>query len=90
MTEVTWAVGITTVIVGVGMVVLAICRLYYADKEQQRLRQAEKPVCGCGHHASFHQDNGPCKWTRMSDYSRERDECGCQRYYGPPATEWMP
>lgn len=36
-----------------------------------------KPVCGCGHHQCFHDDNG-CGHTTDGF-----DGCGCKRYTGP-------
>lgn len=34
-----------------------------------------KPVCGCGHHRSFHKDGGRC--------TTQPYPCGCGQYVGP-------
>ncbi len=40
-----------------------------------------KPVCGCGHHRSFHPDGGKCNdkgYAGNGVYG-----CGCKEYVGP-------
>ena len=48
-----------------------------------------KPICGCSHHASFHDDDG-CHYLHMDDYGREEHRCGCVRYIGPVAYDALP
>ena len=45
-----------------------------------------KPICGCKHHYSMHDENGKCQFEE--DYhwhkgERRSDTCPCQRYSGP-------
>lgn len=61
-------------------------------KDYQVSRQLEdQPVCGCGHHQCFHDENG-CGKTDSSSYfypTLNHPEplppvsCGCKRYTGP-------
>ena len=48
-----------------------------------------KPICGCRHHASFHDDNG-CHHVWYSDYGNREGECGCVKYIGPVAYDALP
>jgi hypothetical protein len=50
--------------------------------------QDPKPVCGCGHHQCFHDENSCAKveyhtWDRRDSYERALVPCGCKRYTGP-------
>lgn len=57
---------------------------HWVAGERRRAALATRPVCGCGHHASFHDRNG-CHHQRVVDaYHVERVRCGCVRYLGPP------
>lgn len=51
-------------------------------KEQRRQRRPD-PVCGCKHHASFHDTRG-CHYVADDSYHRE---CGCVKYIGPEVPE---
>ena len=47
-----------------------------------------KPICGCGHHVSFHGDGkGPCAWEGEKFYrsgvGTVKPTCKCLRYVGP-------
>lgn len=70
------------------------------EQRRQRARDRERlqvsgpdPVCGCGHHYSFHNgQTGLCmhkgraetKWDEYGDPVKwEMVQCGCQRYIGP-------
>ena len=48
-------------------------------------------ICGCGHHRSYHKDDGPCD---HDDYGQRtywnHIHCTCQNYRGPkPYSEVM-
>jgi hypothetical protein len=51
-----------------------------------REAKPKKPICGCEHHYSFHNDDG-CNF--QSGYG---DGCGCVHYYGPEPvpTDFIP
>lgn len=64
------------------------------QRERKRRRYLEslqepKPICGCKHHASFHDDEG-CHHIGTDHYgNRDKNECGCKRYIGPQPLELM-
>jgi len=41
-----------------------------------------KPICGCEHHASFHDDEG-CHFIDLDRFGRDTPICGCKKYMGP-------
>lgn len=45
-----------------------------------RRRESQLPVCGCGHHLSFH--NG-IECSHLIQYGNQLIRCGCARYIGP-------
>jgi hypothetical protein len=66
--------------------VLSVIGLGLARSTAGRLRAPlpiePKPICGCEHHASFHDDGG-CHYTDLDPYNRTDRECGCKKYMGP-------
>jgi hypothetical protein len=68
---------------------LRVCVL--ASKRGQDVRTLDpKPICGCEHHASFHDEAG-CHFLHLDVYGREAPECGCKTYMGPePLPEYLP
>lgn len=44
-------------------------------------RRGKKMRCGCGHHFSYHAENGtgPCQFVS----SMTENQCNCQQYMGP-------
>jgi hypothetical protein len=67
--------------------VLSLVSLGYARTTARRWRSYTKPIepkaiCGCDHHASFHDDEG-CHFIDTDRYGREAPECGCKKYMGP-------
>jgi len=59
-------------------------RFAYATAKRWRTytRIDPKPVCGCNHHASFHDDEG-CHCINTDSMGRVTTECGCKKYMGP-------
>lgn len=51
---------------------------------RRRIYQEPKPICGCGHHYSFHTDGFGCN-KRSPNYNDKKQGyvCGCQQYSGP-------
>lgn len=58
----------------------------------QRRREKGQPICGCGHHFSFHEPSkGICKqhtrhvigYDGGGDPVYEIGDCSCQQYVGP-------
>lgn len=45
-------------------------------RERRRRPKRIEAKCGCGHHRSFHKDDGPCN-------AEGWDPCRCQHYRGP-------
>lgn len=49
-----------------------------------------EPICGCGHHRSFHRTDGPCGKRGVYLSPGHYGPCGCQNYVGPkPYSEVM-
>ena len=42
-----------------------------------------QPVCGCGHHRSFHANGGKCEQKVYRGYLEGYGPCGCKQYVGP-------
>jgi len=66
-------------------VLLTAAVSYTTAKITTRERGSRKypaPVCGCGHHLSFHGE-GDDKGRRCNYDGPSYRQCGCQRYYGP-------
>lgn len=48
-----------------------------------------KPICGCGHHSCFHDDDSCSKGETLSwrnpdgNWEKRVEGCGCKRYTGP-------
>jgi hypothetical protein len=66
--------------------VLSLVSLGYARTTARRWRKytrptEPKPICGCEHHASFHDDEG-CHFNR-DELGRTAPDCGCKKYMGP-------
>jgi hypothetical protein len=68
--------------------------MYREDRRRSLLaaRHAELnpgPICGCGHHVSFHaaEDKGGCQHVEVvrGEYHNDTTEhsCGCVKYVGP-------
>lgn len=62
----------------------------YSDKgarreiEHRRLLEAAEPVCGCGHHAAYHNvERGTCEYEGWDSKNNCAIPCMCQRYIGP-------
>jgi hypothetical protein len=72
----------------VGFVVGFLTVLCFVIRRPVRWREAKPivPICGCGHHYSFHNDDG-CH--HVGPYS---ENCGCVNYYGPEPvpTDFIP
>lgn len=49
-----------------------------------------KPVCGCGHHKSYHKDGtGSCQERVYVSYVEGHKQCACHKYEGPiPLVEY--
>ena len=69
--------------------VLSGISLLFAQATARRWRTYTKPIeprpiCGCEHHASFHDDEG-CHFSGPDSdpYARSHVECGCVKYMGP-------
>lgn len=65
---------------------------YYSEPGRQ-LPAADRPVCGCGHHLSYHDPNtGQClhKRTFLQRHVYTA-QCSCQQYIGPePVPHYLP
>ena len=77
----------TVLIVAIGCVtLLGLIRLgIYAvrqDEQDEQKRLLTQPICGCGHHACFHEERSGCHHK-----DEEAVECGCVKYTGP---EYLP
>jgi hypothetical protein len=52
-----------------------------------------KPVCGCKHHYSMHDQSGRCheqEWRYSKGEGEHWVDCACQRYTGPePLPEFV-
>lgn len=58
-----------------------IGRFLPGRRRAPRLKPPPRPVCGCGHHRSFHRDGGPCSdkgYGGNGVYG-----CDCKQYVGP-------
>jgi hypothetical protein len=56
---------------------------------RDRAGMSPKPICGCGHNVSFHDDNG-CHHLIREPYV-DPYECGCVKYTGPePLPDYIP
>ena len=42
-----------------------------------------KPVCGCGHHRSYHGNGGACQQKVNRGLIEGWGSCGCKQYVGP-------
>ena len=42
-----------------------------------------QPICGCGHHKSFHQNDGACQERVYVSYVEGHKQCTCKHYVGP-------
>jgi hypothetical protein len=66
--------------------VLSVVGLGLARSTAGRLREPlpiePKPICGCEHHASFHDEEG-CHFIDTDRFGREAPVCGCKKYMGP-------
>lgn len=52
------------------------------DQQKPVKGRSPQPICGCGHHRSFHTENGECHhWTPQGRVVERM--CGCQKYIGP-------
>lgn len=58
--------------------------LVVVAKEREQKRLAARPICGCRHHVSFHDDTG-CHHNAGGYH--QNLSCGCQRYVGPKPPE---
>jgi hypothetical protein len=55
-----------------------------------KVRPYPKPICGCEHHASYHDEKG-CNHVTISEYNRASVKCGCVKYVGPEVLpEYIP
>lgn len=70
------------------IVVVSTGRMWfkYAIENRERALRNRQPICGCGHHVSFHDDKG-CHHVKTDYYDRETSTCGCVKYVGPEARE---
>jgi len=60
---------------------MAAGRWWPARRKGPKPLKPVKPLCGCGHHRSYHTDGGKCH-DRVYLGSRY-DDCNCQKYTGP-------
>jgi hypothetical protein len=78
----TTALGVACVSLILSMIALGIS-VSTARRPARRPTQLEpRPICGCEHHASFHDDEG-CHYIDLDPYNRTDRECGCKKYMGP-------
>jgi hypothetical protein len=57
---------------------------------QPRRYEDPKPICGCGHHMSYHNNDG-CHWQLWDEYEERTETCACKQYIGPtPLPEIIP
>ena len=65
--------------------VLAVASFGIALTARRRLARPAlpevQPICGCTHHASYHDETG-CHFIDLEGY-RQETECGCRKYMGP-------
>lgn len=48
-------------------------------RERKRRPGEKQPICGCGHHRSYHEEKGGCRKSVGFDGLT----CRCQKYIGP-------
>lgn len=87
---------------GGGLVIAGVIlgRFLPARRKNPKLKPPSEPICGCGHHFSFHAPaTGICKGTNRrvkysgggSNVGQHDFPCGCQVYSGPtPMPEFIP
>ena len=80
-------IGLGLTVIGVVGGVVFVNQVSANEKEREALT-SHKPICGCTHHRSFHDEQG-CHFMDV-DAWREPVECGCKKYIGPDALELMP
>lgn len=54
-----------------------------------------EPICGCGHHYSYHREGGACAHDGRGRYNKQtqryENRCTCQKYTGPePLPTYIP
>lgn len=62
---------------------VALGRFLPARRRTPKPLPPSKPVCGCGHHRSFHKDAGRCQERVYVSYVEGHKQCGCGEYVGP-------
>lgn len=86
--EVLLAFPAAVVLVGFLVVFFNIRSDHKVDRKIRNLGQPPEPICGCGHHYSFHsKKNQDCRanvtvgW--MDRFFGDTETCQCQQYIGP-------
>lgn len=62
---------------------ILIGRFAPARRRKPKPVKDPKPICGCGHHRSFHEDGGACKERVYLGIAEGHKPCTCRHYVGP-------
>lgn len=79
-----------------GMLIGAQPRVRRLMGFERRELEDPKPICGCKHHYSHHDENGMCHAIVQGDYlgaiqGYRQTPCTCKRYTGPePLPRYIP
>lgn len=88
-----WWIVLLFILFGGGVSNFIRTEINRRHERKRELTYGPRPVCGCGHHYSFHNaKTGLCmhggrvatKWDECGEPVKwEMKQCGCQRYVGP-------